>query len=212
MRQKIPLTLATIVQQRMWTDSTIATTSVKACLELNTLFNIHINWMSIMLYFCIELNIIGPVDKNPRFYQRPIARTCWVHWVLGHIPRIKIHWVLLSFLWVLFQIHWVSESAHQHLTIACWHLTSLHWLWVKLLRSECWDLGVVKTVWVLGDQAGSVANNRTASSEVECFGWVPAKIRWEVIFMRLYFDKENDIGNLIAQTFLCCSTWNKTTK
>ena len=174
-----------------------------------------------MLYFCIELNIIGPVDKNPRFHQRPIARTCGVndrrvllniHRVLGHIPRANIHWVLLSFLWVLFQIHWVSESAHQHLTIACWHLTNLHWL---ELRSECWDLGVVKTVWVdkvLGGQAGSVAYKRAASSEVECFGWVPASIKWEVVFLRLYLDKEIDIGNVSAQTFLCCSTWNKTQK
>ena len=37
-----------------------------------------------MLHFCIELNIIGPVDKNARFDERPIARIFIVNndWVL----------------------------------------------------------------------------------------------------------------------------------
>ena len=42
----------------------------------------------------------------------------------------------------------------------------------------------MKTVWVdklLGEKVGSVAFKRTASSEVECFGRVPTKIKSEEI-------------------------------
>ena len=113
-----------------------------------------------MLHFCIELNIIGPVDKNARFDERPIARIFIVNndWVLLYIQRVGIHWVYFGGVWFT----------------------------LVLLRSDHWDLAEVKTVWVDkmlgGHQVGSIAFKRTTSSEVECFGWVSVKIKSEVIW------------------------------
>ena len=112
-----------------------------------------------MLHFCIELNIIGPVDKNARFDERPIARIFIVNndWVLLNIQRVGIHWVYFGGVWFT----------------------------LVLLRSGHWDLVKVKTVLVDkvfgGHQVGSIAFKRTTSSEVECFVWVSVKITSEVI-------------------------------
>ena len=54
-----------------------------------------------------------------------------------------------------------------------------------LLRSDHWNLVVVKTVLIDevfgGHQVDSIAFKRTSPSEVECFGWVSVKIKSELI-------------------------------